>query len=95
MNILYNMNSQIKALEKRINSIEREIDTEEKDFMVTESNLKDQIFEEKNKLNDVMSTYTYINQDYENIKKEINETYGLTKEKFNLSQKSLKKVKKS
>ena len=95
MNILYNMNSQIKALEKRINSIEREIDTEEKDFMVTESNLKDQIFEEKNKLNDVMSTYTYINQDYENIKKEINETYGLTKEKFNLSQKSLKKVQNS
>ena len=92
---LNNITNQIKEIEKDIRSIEKEIEINEKNFMQSENELKDKIFEEKNTLNDVMSAKTYAEQDYENIKKENNHALALTKEKYNLSLKSLKRVENS
>ena len=93
--ILNDLKTQIKGLEKNIRSIEREIDSNERNFIQTENNLKDKIFEEKNSLNDEMAKKTYLEQDYENVKKETSHVLALTKEKYNLSQRALKKVENS
>lgn len=95
VNILNNLNNQIKDLEKNIKSIEKETEMNEKEFLNTENYLKEKIFEEKNILNDVMSIKTYVEQDFENIKKENSHVLALTREKYNLSHKALKKVENS
>ena len=95
LNKLNNIKSQIKDIEKNINSIDKEIEAGEKNFILTEEKLKEKMFEEKNLLIDVMSKLTYAKQDYENAKKENQGVLELTKEKYNLSLKALKKVQNS
>ena len=94
-NILNAIKTQIKGLEKNISSIEKEIEVDEKNFISSESNLKDKILEEKNLLTEEMTKKKNFEQDYENVKKETDHVLALTKEKYNLSLRSLKKVENS
>ena len=90
--ILNNIKNQIKILESNTRTIEKQIESNEKDFILSENELKDKIFEEKNMLNDALSGKTYAQQDYDNIKNENEHVLALTKEKYNLSLRSLKKI---
>ena len=92
INILNNIKNQIKILEKNIRSVEKEIESNEREFILTENELKDKLFEEKNILNDIMSGKTFAQQDYNNIKNENSHVLALTQEKYNLSFRALKKV---
>ena len=94
-NILNALKTKIKGLEKNISSIEKEIEVEEKNFIFSENNLKDKIFEEKNLLTEETTKKKNLEQDYENVKKETSHVLALTKEKYNLSLRSLKKVENS
>ena len=95
LNKLNNIKIQIQNIEKNINNIDKEIEIEEKNFISTMAKLKEKIFEEKNLLIDTKTKLTYVKQDYENAKRENQDILAITKEKFNLSQKALKKIQNS
>ena len=95
MNILNNIKNQIKEIETRIRNKDKEIEINEKEFILSENELSDKIYEEKNILNDVMSRKTYAEKDLEHIKNENSHVLALTQEKYNLSLRALKKVENS
>ena len=93
--LLNGIKKQINNLENNIRCVEKEIDRNEKEFVSTENHLKDKIFEEKNLLSDAQTIKISNENEYENIKNENSHVLALTKEKYNLSYRSLKKVENS
>ena len=92
LNILKN---QIKVLDDKINEIETEINLNQDKFILEEHKLNNRIYEEKNKLNSIMSEYTFAENDYDNVKQETSNVLSVTKEKHKLSIKTLKRVENS
>ena len=92
---LNNIKKQINNIENNIRGIEKEIDSKEKEFVASENNYKDKIFEEQNILSEIIANKTTLENEYENIKSENSQVLALTKEKYNLSYKALKKLENS
>ena len=83
---------QVKQLEQRIHGLDEMLAQEEAIFKEQENELKEKISIENDYLIDALSDKTMANNDFISVKMENENILSMTQEKFNLSERALKKI---
>ena len=86
-----NIHNRVKQLEEKIHNLERLMAQDDKVFREQEYKLKQRISREENYLSEALSSKTIVQNEYIAIEMEHDHILSLTQEKYNISERSLKK----
>jgi hypothetical protein len=87
-----NIHTKVRQLEEKIHNIERLMAQEDKSFKEQEYKFKQKISREENYLDDAVSDKNITQREYIAIEMEHDNILSLTQEKYNISERSLKKT---